>query len=229
MKFSHEFLIGSVVFSLRDGIKENPSQWRNCTMFVQDIKSPGVNITVDVPEIEAEQFKEMCRTFRSANVMERTMDEYLLKVSKNRPECVVDLTADNDGDETPPAKRAALDIPSIGGWNINAQAHTVDFARITDDTHLLINVIMSNKTSIFQDIPSIAIELMSRTARRISDERDILACLKRHFNTCSNQVQTIPFGSSTYGFGSAETDFNILVNIGKTIRTILNQFGFVHF
>lgn len=174
-------------------------------MFVQDISSPGRNIAVDVSNKDARQFKEMCRAFESANAIESAIDAYLLKVFKTRPPCLVDLTMDTDADEPPPAKRAALDIRPVG----SAVARRIG----SGATQLLTNVIMSNKKSIFQDIPTTAIELVTRTVRRISDERDIMACLKRNLNTANlMSLQAIPLGSSTYGFGSTGTDFNILLN-----------------
>lgn len=209
-----------IFFSLRDGIKSNASHWRNSSMFVQDIKSPGVNITVDVPEKEAENFQQMCRMFESVSSIGKAVDEYLLKVHQNRPASVVDLTIDLDSDEPPPAKRAALENHTTGSSNTNnnnnnrSEARSVDISPTSDATQTLTNVVMSNKNQIFQGIPSTAVDFVSRTVRRISDERDIVRFLTSHLKTHSTTLQTIPFGSSTYGFGGS--DFNILVNTSTT-------------
>lgn len=209
-----------IFFSLRDGIKSNASHWRNSSMFVQDIKSPGVNITVDVPEKEAENFQQMCRMFESVSSIGKAVDEYLLKVHQNRPASVVDLTIDLDSDEPPPAKRAALENHTTGSSNTNnnnnnrSEARSVDISPTSDATQTLTNVVMSNKNQIFQGIPSTAVDFVIRTVRRISDERDIVRFLTSHLKTHSTTLQTIPFGSSTYGFGGS--DFNILVNTSTT-------------
>lgn len=51
------------MISLRDGIKSNPKNWNNCTMFVQDVVMPGLNIAAEIPEEEAMNFKIMCKMF----------------------------------------------------------------------------------------------------------------------------------------------------------------------
>lgn len=182
-------------FSLRDGIKSKPSNWQNCSMFVQDIKSPEINITADIANKEAKHFKEMCRLFESDDSIETAIDEYLMKVQhKLCAASVIDLTVDLDTSEPPPAKRAALGNHEPGS------------------AHVLTTVVMSQKNQIFADIPAIAMESLTRTERRNLDERKILAYL---MSTCFENVRAKQFGSSTYGFGGSDTDFNILVDTGK--------------
>lgn len=186
-------------------------------MFVQDIKFSGINITVDVPEKEAKNFQQMCRMFELDKSIEKAVDEYLLKVHQTRPARVIDLTIDTDSnnDEPPPAKRALLESLTTT-TNTNSKAtNSVDVSPNSDTIQTLTQVIMSNKAQIFQDIPVTSVEFVSRTVHRISDERDIVNLLKRHLNAHSIKLQTLPFGSATYGFGGAETDYNILVDISK--------------
>lgn len=188
-------------------------------MFVQDIKSLGINITLDVPEKEAKNFQEMCRLFESTHSIGKAVDEYLLKVHQTRPSSVVDLTNDLDSDEPPPAKRAALenqDTTDSTNSNNNSKANSTDSSLASDATQALINVVTSNQKSIFQDIPATAVEFVSRTARRISDERDIVDFMTRNLKIPSIFLRMMPFGSATYGFGGPDTDFNVLVNISMT-------------
>lgn len=66
-------------FSLREAIEANPTNWENCSMYVQDIKSPGVNVTAEIPEAEAHGFKKFCQimtTFLHKNIIE----EYISKL-----------------------------------------------------------------------------------------------------------------------------------------------------
>lgn len=53
-------------------------------MHVEDIKTRGLNVTAEVPEVEANNFIEMCKMFASTTSHERTVDQYLLKVSQLR-------------------------------------------------------------------------------------------------------------------------------------------------
>lgn len=53
----------NLIFSLREAIKSNPENWTNCAMYVQDITSPGINITAEISNQEAHVFKTMCHKF----------------------------------------------------------------------------------------------------------------------------------------------------------------------
>lgn len=171
-------------------------------MLIEDIKSPGINITADVPEKDVKNFIEMCQLFESISPYERAIDEYLMKVQQIQPARVIDLTLDV---EPPPTKRAALDTHRKSSTDIPSNSSA---------TQTLTNVILTNIKQVFQEIPNIAVDLTSRNARRIAAERDIVACLKPHFNTYSTTLQSMIFGSATYGFGGPNTDFNILINTG---------------
>lgn len=71
-------------FRLQNGIASNSFNWKNCTMHVQDFKSPGVNVTAEIPEEDAINFTEMCKMFVSSTLHERIIDEYLQNVSHLR-------------------------------------------------------------------------------------------------------------------------------------------------
>lgn len=162
-------------------------------MFIEDITSAGVNIAVDVPEAAALNFLHYCRMFESDTLSRlRVADEYLMTVQQ-APSSTVDLT---DDDDAPSAKRVALQ------WDSPTKQ------RLTD-------VIMANIEVILREIPRTAVELVSRTALRVTYERDIVTCLERQFGTHFNALQLMPFGSATYGFGGPDTDFNILLNMGR--------------
>ncbi|XP_055323571.1 uncharacterized protein LOC129578676 isoform X2 [Sitodiplosis mosellana] len=74
--------------SLRDGIKTNAVNWKNCTMSVQDIKYPGTNVTAEIPEKEVNNFKKLCQVL-STRSHKKIIDEYLSKMRSpqetNRP------------------------------------------------------------------------------------------------------------------------------------------------
>lgn len=53
-----------------------------------------------------------------------------------------------------------------------------------------------------------------RTAERIAHETQIVEHLMHHMNAFDSALELMPFGSSTYGFGGSNTNFNILVRTG---------------
>lgn len=50
-------------------------------MYVQDIKSPGINIAAAIPELHAYNFQKMCATYASAKSHGKFIDEYTLQLS----------------------------------------------------------------------------------------------------------------------------------------------------
>lgn len=186
-------------------------------MFVEDIKSPEINVAADVSEKEVANFKEMCKMFLSTSLYERAIDEYLLKLQQIRPSCAIDLGIDVNSDEPPPAKRAALEHTNDIHSNSSSAAQSS-----------LTNVIMANVNLVSQEIPNTAADLTFRNARRITNELNIFvqcttiaASLKYLCKHYSMTLKLMPFGSSTYGFGHPNTDFNILIKTGKNGLTSL--------
>lgn len=50
---------------LREGMAIYPENWKNCSIFVQDIVSPGLNIAAEITRHEITNFKLMCNLFSS--------------------------------------------------------------------------------------------------------------------------------------------------------------------
>lgn len=50
---------------LREGIAIYPENWKNCSIFVQDLVSPGLNIAAEITKQEITNFKLMCKLFSS--------------------------------------------------------------------------------------------------------------------------------------------------------------------
>lgn len=64
-----------------------------------------------------------------------------------------------------------------------------------------------------------AIDLTSRTHQRISHENQILNLLMAQLRKFDSTLRMLPFGSTTYGFGGTNTNFNVLINTGKHFAT----------
>lgn len=59
------------------------------------------------------------------------------------------------------------------------------------------------------------VDVSSRSEERIQYEEEIMDCIKNHMRALDCEIELEAFGSSTYGFGDASTNFNIVVNAGK--------------
>lgn len=75
-------------------MESNSFNWKDCTVHVQDFQSPGVNVTAEIPENDANNFVEMCKLFASTTFHERIIDEYLLNVSQLRTAILSNSTLD---------------------------------------------------------------------------------------------------------------------------------------
>lgn len=62
----HKYQIDKIRFSmfrLRTGIGNSSENWKNCSMFVQDLVRPNVNVTAEISQKAAQNFQEMCQIF----------------------------------------------------------------------------------------------------------------------------------------------------------------------
>lgn len=64
---------------MRDAIKSNAVNWKNCAMHVQDIKYPGVNVTAEISVKEANNFKKCCQILSQFS-HKKIIDDYLSKI-----------------------------------------------------------------------------------------------------------------------------------------------------
>lgn len=60
-----------------------------------------------------------------------------------------------------------------------------------------------------------AIDLTSRTPQRIAHEKEIVKLLMVQLMKFDSTLRLLPIGSTTYGFGGSNTNFNILINAGN--------------
>lgn len=82
-----------------------------------------------------------------------------------------------------------------------------------------------------EDISKIAkinmMQLLSRSAERVKNEKTIIDTLSIYFKTLDSTINVVPFGSSTYGFGSKQTDFNVLIKTGENLLADLKNVTFL--
>lgn len=68
---------------------------------------------------------------------------------------------------------------------------------------------------VFEAITAEIVYTTSRTVSRIKNEAQIVALLTHYLNKFNPMLELRTFGSATYGFGGANTNFNILVDAGR--------------
>lgn len=224
-------------------MKSNPRNWENCTMFVQDIKSPGVNITAELTEEEVDSFKQICKMFIPFSLHDKNIDEYLSQMSKMPSPSKIDSALTMNVEPPKETFVSESSKPSVHSFqnlsdtiaDIDQNSNIIPRNKLSTGnigtpssstpskmSTSLINLINIDEVSV--SIKTTAIDFIFRTMERISHEFDIVGLLQRHLKAFDSKLEMMPFGSATYGFGGRSTDFNILVNTGTKRNA-----NFIHF
>lgn len=198
-------------------------------MYVQDLTSPGTNITAEISKDEANNFIQMCNMFASTKLHEQSIDDYMMKLSQIRTarstEPIFDLhgvpSTMNGVNELNKAcmntlqnLKMAASRGSSSLTNNRSRASSICTTHSTTSTQKLLNVIDVKK--VYHAIPAIAVDLVYRRVQRCFEELEIQALLTRYLNEFDSNLRVMPFGSATYGFGGSRTNFNILVDAGSS-------------
>lgn len=198
------------MFRLRDGIEAHAYNWQNCTMFVQDIKSPGTNICAEIPEDAANRFKQMCKVFASNDTYEQSIDDFMVQTEQSNQYTAQRLaTTLGEASEN---KLQHLDNaikPFISHENASSNSFSSNPATLQKLKSVII------VTDVLHKIPTNMTCLVNRVVKRCFDEIEIVALLTRYLKIFDSNFKVMQWGSSTYGFGGTSTNFNILVNTGK--------------
>lgn len=195
-------------------------------MYVQDITSPGVNITAEIPKDEANNFKKMCSVFAVAESHGKFIDEYVSKLVASQADNIVN-GCDTGSASTNVKSVQVAELKSISTANsINSDtsqsAVRTNIQEIVDgntsvqsNPAKLEDVIRTDKATLA--IATEMIHFVSRTKSRIHNESQIMNTLAGYLNGFDCKVQLVPFGSATYGFGGSSTNFNLLANTGEFV------------
>lgn len=203
-------------------------------MYVQDIKSPGLNITAELTEVEFYNFKEMCKMFVSATLHEQMIDEYLLNLSQVRST----NSASEVNNNVSSAKKSAYELCESSLRSLQKFKNEIakkeqicDGAGSTsnhsDDAIVDVDAgaqFMSTSFTKLEDVIKIdevlkltrikMNEILSRSSTRIDSEQEIIDKFSFLLTTFDPEITVTPFGSVTFGFGGF-SDFNILITEGK--------------
>lgn len=93
---------------------------------------------------------------------------------------------------------------------IGSKASSIDVPPMRVSTMKLVDVIDVN-----QFPRTIITTAISRTHHRITHENQIIKLLTNYLKKFDYSLRMMPFGSSTYGFGGSNTNFNVLINARK--------------
>lgn len=223
---------------LRDGIEANAWNWKNCTMFVQDLKSPGTNCAAEISKAEANNFIRMCNIFASSRSHEQLIDDYMMKLSQMRTAATIEPTFDIAGarsspnaHELSPASLNALQnlkssVNSVPASNSSRSATIRSKPQSISSTHPVHSLQftkMIDTKKVSQAIPAAAADLANRTVQRSLAEIQIETILLRHLKEFDPTLEMVTFGSATYGLGGSHTNFNILAGDKKNNNSALNS------
>lgn len=182
--------------SLRDAMKSNAANWKDCAMFVQDIKSHGTNITAEISKEEVTNFKKMCQLFFADNSQKRFIDEYVTKFSIQpfSNKCFTANKSNNSQSISMVNNRVTEKLPTDGTV---IPLNSGGYIKLADVTKLAV-VSMKN--------------LLRRSENEIRYEVEILRISYNTFITVYPFLRVALFGSRRYcHFGSIQTNLNILL------------------
>lgn len=175
-------------------------------MYVQDLLSPGTNITAEITDKEAKHFMNMCKIFASANLHKKTVDDYFAKISQKHSTSVVERLLSKSSDAVANLEHSTIRMSDSNvGASINSKSN--DIKKIED----IISVDVVNKRNkIEMD------EILSRSKARIKYEKEITGILSSFSKSNGTKMKLTPFGSATYGFGGTNTNLNFMTT-GKFV------------
>lgn len=64
-----------LILRLRDGINGNPANWKNCTMYIEDLARSGVNVGAEITTKDAYGFQEICQIFAKKHICQKICHE----------------------------------------------------------------------------------------------------------------------------------------------------------
>lgn len=194
----------------------NAANWRNCTMFVQDLVTPGLNIAAEVTKEDAYNFQEMCQMFSTAqkhSPVKRALkcpQPAVLPVRKALSQTSLNKlnVSKSVVNRSNPTKTEKLVTPAPNPMKKVATKRVVAKASV-----VLENAIKDG--TFFDVINAEMAKFSTRSDERIRNEARILGILKQHFKIFDRALILVPIGSSTFGFGCCDSNYNILVDTRK--------------
>ncbi|XP_055326064.1 uncharacterized protein LOC129579895 isoform X2 [Sitodiplosis mosellana] len=201
---------------LRDGMNASVANWQKCTMFVQDLIVAGVNITAEIPKEQAYNFQGMCQMFQNGLIRPSPVK----RVPKASPTEHLPMRRATSVSSLPSTKPSASrgkapkeDKSKVATSNLLKKAPTKKGAAKTPLA--TIDEAIKNE-KIYELIRSELEKVSLRSDERVRYESRILGFLTHQFKLFDRTLALIPFGSTTFGFGGSNSNYNILVDTRKS-------------
>lgn len=191
-------------------MKSNPENWQKCTMFVQDLVEPGLNITARVSKEDAHNFQALCQMF-SISCRSKLTNETKPNTSQTMPQRKSVSLNNLHGIKL----SVNRDKSSKSGQLMASTQSAAKKKKPTQNPIFIIDEAIKNK-EIFEIIHCELSKVSSRSDARMRSESKILGLLKHHFKMFDRSLAIVPFGSTTYGFGGGQSNYNIFVDTRKT-------------
>lgn len=228
---------------MRDGIESNAANWKDCTMYVQDIQTPGINVTAEISKEETNNFKKMCQIFTGCDSHNRCINEYISKLSSignlqsaskanNGSNCSLKSShSTSKSTSVSSTSSTAKQIEDMSVFSLESLKNAIQRAQSSPrvSSEVLMPTEADNRKpsaskssdNLFKidDVSKSAttemLNLLTRSENRIRDELQIIETLSNYSRIITPTINVIPFGSSTYGIGGLKTDFNLSIEMGK--------------
>lgn len=203
-----------VTHSLRDAMNANTSNWVNCTMFVQDLCAAGVNIAAEIPKEHAYNFQGMCQMFSTSQRPSPIKRMHKASPPANQPIRRATSTSSLPAPKSSanPTKATKDDKIKVVTSNLLKKVPTKKGAAKTP----LATIDEAIKNEKIYELIANELEKVSlRTDDRVRNEARILGLLKHQFKLFDRTLELTPFGSTTFGFGASNSNYNIFVDTRK--------------
>lgn len=195
-------------------------------MFVQDLVEAGVNVTAEVSKEEAYNFQEMCQMFsteRKSSPVKRISRPSSSPMVNARPvrkafshnslnDMKLNINHASNTLKNDKSKASATVATPEAASNTTKKAVTAKKV-VAKVSVILENAIKDG--SMFNKITTELEKITRRSDERVRHETRILGILKQHFKIFDRAVVLIPFGSTTFGFASCNSNYNIFVDARK--------------
>lgn len=181
-------------------------------MLVQDIQSPGVNITAEISAGVAQNFKKMCNAFLTNELHKFFLDEYIAKLPQLRlPESVIGSN---------------LSLNSIASIKSNVSKSSAESSSVRN---------ASSAGSVLDDWDETTMKCILSYIRGETTNEDIIdksQILFRNLNITSILGEFIEkfnenfkiesIGSTQYGISHAEANLNLFIHTGTWFGSLFH-------
>lgn len=196
---------------LRDGMMAIPENWQKCTMFVQDLISVGLNITAEITKEEAYNFQGMCQMFSTSQKQSPPKRSPKLPPQESVPvrkatslSCLPLIKTSSARGKSAKDEKTKPSIAGTMKKSVTKKNATKSPAVVLDEA------IKSGK--VYELITAEMEKFSARSQERIRHETRILGMLKQEFKLFDRTLELVPIGSTTFGFGCNDSNYNILVD-----------------